>query len=315
MSVLKDIDIICVGEAIVDFLGHEHDHTLLETSDYKRYLGGSPTNVAMNCARLGLKVHLAVSVGDDDFGTFMTEGLEENNINIDTVQRVKGVPTSVIFISRTDKTPHFLPYRTADCHVTEDQIPDEVLKRTKIYHTTCFALSRDIARTTILNKAKIAFENGSKISIDLNYSPVVWPDREEALEVIKKYCKLNPFVKISVDDMRRLFGDIEVSDMFTFFHKEGVDIVCLTQGSEGVILSKRGQQIINLPAVKIEKILDATGAGDAFWAGFLYSYLKEYSLEESLDMALKLAALKLQNAGHLPENSIELLAYFRKKSK
>jgi len=91
-------------------------------------------------------------------------------------------------------------------------------------------------------------------------------------------------------------------EIFEFFHELGADTVCLTLGENGVKLSQSGKNIIFLPAIKVEKVLDTTGAGDAFWSGFLFAYIKEKSIHECLQVALKLAALKLQNVGRLPNN-------------
>jgi fructokinase len=275
-----------------------------ETKDYHRYLGGSPTNVAMNCSRLDLKAKLIACVGNDGFGSYIDKRLEEVGVDYSSVAHLKNYATSVIFVSRTDGTPDFIPYREADCQISEDQLSKEDLQNAKIYHTTCFALSKEPARTTILNKAKEAYEQGCKLSIDLNYADKIWGNKkDEAFEVIKTYCSYNPLIKVSEDDVLRLFGKhLTPSEIFEYFHKAGADIVCLTLGSKGVKLSQKGEALIELPAIKLEKVVDATGAGDAFWSGFLYAYIKEKPIEECLTIALKLAALKLQNIGRLPNN-------------
>ena len=61
---IKNIDILCVGEVLIDFIGHQKDVLINNTRDYHRYLGGSPTNVAMNSARLGLKSRMVATVGE-----------------------------------------------------------------------------------------------------------------------------------------------------------------------------------------------------------------------------------------------------------
>uniref|UniRef100_UPI0040490FF5 carbohydrate kinase family protein n=1 Tax=Gelidibacter sp. TaxID=2018083 RepID=UPI0040490FF5 len=307
------IDILCVGETLIDFIGQQSTLTLDDTTDFHRYLGGSPTNVAMNSARLGLNTALVASVGNDSFGNYIIDRLNEIEINISNVKRLENIPTSVIFVSRSADTPDFIPYREADSFITEDQLPSSLLSNLKIFHTTCFALSKNPARTTILAKAEEAYNLGSKLSIDINYSEKIWRETDDAIEVIKHYCRFNPLVKISEDDMERLFQtSMTHEQMFRFFHENGVDIVCLTLGKNGVKLSNKNGPLIILPAIKINKIVDATGAGDAFWSGFLFAYSKEKSLTESLDIALKLAALKLQNVGRLPDN-ITIISEILKK--
>ncbi len=292
---------------MIDFIGHQLESTIDETKDYHRFLGGSPTNVAMNLARLGMSPSLVATTGHDGFAKYIYSRLNEVGVKTDNMRSIDK-PTSVIFVSRTTSTPDFIPFRSADIEIVDDQIPEDLLRRTKIFHTTCFALSRQPSRSTILDKARLAANLGCELSIDLNFADKLWQDRSVAIEVIKTYCSYNSLIKISEDDMLRLFGNkLPHHEIFEFFHDLGSDKVCLTLGSEGVKFSDRGRPIISLPAIKIEEIQDATGAGDAFWSGFLYAYLNGGENEKCLEVALKLAAFKLQNVGRLP-NHINVLS-------
>jgi len=299
----RKIDVLCVGEVLIDFIGHQIGATIDETRDYHRYLGGSPTNVAMNCSRLGLQSQLICTVGKDGFGSYIFKRLKEVGVITSGIQTLTNKPSSVIFVSRTEGTPDFIPYREADAHIEESQISSEVLAQSKIYHTTCFALSRLPAQKTILTKAEEAYRLGCKLSIDLNYADELWDSKAAAFEIIKAYCAFNPLIKVSVDDMFRLFDKtLSHDEIFDFFHQAGAELVCLTLGGDGVKCAQKGKATIALPAIKLEKIMDATGAGDAFWSGFLFAYIKEKPITECLQIALKLAALKLQNIGRLPNN-------------
>lgn len=300
---IKSIDILCVGEVLIDFIGHQIDVLINNTRDYHRYLGGSPTNVAMNAARLGLNAMMVATVGNDGFGEYIFERLLDVGIITDNIKKLENKPTSVIFVSRSQGTPDFIPFREADYEIIENQISEETLLETKIFHTTCFALSKKPGQTTILKKAAEAHNLGCKLSIDINYAKKLWGSQQEALKVIKAYCSFNPLIKISEDDMLRLFErKLPHQEIFEFFHDLGVDTVCLTLGENGVKLSQVSQGVIVLPAIKVEKVMDTTGAGDAFWSGFLFAYIKEKPIQECLQVALKLAALKLQNVGRLPDN-------------
>ncbi|MFD0860994.1 carbohydrate kinase family protein [Sungkyunkwania multivorans] len=299
----KTVDILCVGETLIDFIGHQMDARISETKDYHRYLGGSPTNVAMNMARLGMHTAMVASVGKDGFGEYILDKFKTAGIDASNVRSLHNTPTTVIFVSKTTGTPDFIPYRQADQQIHAEQLPAALLGQTKVFHTTAFALSGKPSQQTIISKAKEANGLGAKLSIDVNYAERVWPDRMEAMRIIKEYCSLDPLVKVSEDDMARLFDkELSHQEIFDFFHQLGVTIVCLTLGSKGVKLSQKGKEPISLPAIKIEKVMDATGAGDAFWSGFLFAYIKDKTTEQCLKTALMLAALKLQNVGRLPEN-------------
>lgn len=300
---MKSIDIICIGEVLIDFIGHEVNTSINRTKDYHRFLGGSPTNVAVNAARLGLNSVLVATCGQDGLGDYIVRKLKGNKINVNHINKLESVPTSVIFVSKSTETPDFIPYREADCQILEIQLPDETIADAKIYHTTCFALSKNPARNTILNRAKKAAELGLKLSIDINFSERIWPNREEAKQVIADYLSNDPLVKLSEDDCYRLFAEVKSEDyIFEYFHNLGASTICLTKGKKGVVLSDKKEGLFFQDALPINEVKDATGAGDAFWTGFLYAQLQNRSLNESISIAQKLASIKLQNVGRLPDD-------------
>jgi len=301
----KHIDILCVGETLIDFIGTQTEQPISLTTDYHRYLGGSPTNVAMNMARLGLNVQMVATVGKDGFGNYILDKLNETGITTSSVRRIEAHPTSVIFVNRTIHTPDFIAIRGADAHIEETQIPDSILEQTKIFHTSCFALSKQPARETIMSKANQAKEAGCQLSIDINYSEQIWPNTSEVAQIIADYCALEPLVKVSQDDMDRLFGTgLSHEQIFTNLHGFGAKLVCLTLGKNGAKLSESGKPVLELSALKVEKIMDATGAGDAFWSGFLFSWLNGKSNQKSMETALEMAAVKLQNVGRIPDYAL-----------
>ena len=300
---MKNVDIICIGEVLIDFIGHEVNTSINKTKDYHRFLGGSPTNVAVNASRLGLHAVLVASCGNDGLADYVIRKLKSNQVNFQYVRKSETAPTSVIFVSKSTETPDFIPYRQADCEIFESQLPDDIIAQAKIFHTTCFALSKNPARETILSRAKKAAELGVKLSIDINFSERIWPNREEAKQVLKEYLANDPLVKLSEDDCYRLFDEVKPDAfIFDYFHQMGASTICLTKGKNGVVVSDTKQGVFFQPAFQINEIKDTTGAGDAFWTGFLYAQIQNKSLEDCVTLAQKLAGIKLQNVGRLPEN-------------
>jgi len=305
----ETIDILCVGEVLIDFIGLQVDANIFETEEYHRFLGGSPTNVASNAARLGLKSVLIATCGQDGLGDFSIQKLKQNSVITSYVKQLENSSTSIILVSKSTGTPDFIPFRDADFKIDCSQIPDELLKSAKIFHTTCFALSKKPAQETIVERAKKAKVLGLQTSIDINFSERIWPDREEAKHVLKDYLSTDPFVKLSEDDCYRLFAEAKSEEfIFDYFHGLGASTICLTKGKDGVVLSDLKSGIIRKNALPITEVKDTTGAGDAFWTGFLYAQLENKNFEETIAIAQKLAVLKLQNIGGLPEG-INILEY------
>lgn len=298
----KKIDIICAGEILIDFIATQREKPISEVKDYHRYLGGSPTNVAMNMARLGLNVEMVATIGKDGFGEYIKMRLVENQVGISGLRETTVVPSSVIFVNRTENTPEFIPMRGADSEIISGQITDELLQSSRLFHTSCFGLSMEPAQSTILQAAQRAKALGCTLSIDINYSEKIWPDTETAKKVITRYSALGPIIKVSQDDIDRLFGIGRNHDeIFDHLHGLGAQVVCLTLGKKGAKLSEPGKPILALSAMKVEKIMDATGAGDAFWSGFLFAWLKGHPYEKCMEAALQMAAIKLQNVGRIPD--------------
>jgi len=300
---VKEIDILCVGEVLIDFIGLQTNKSILHTTEYARFLGGSPTNVAINASKIGLKSHLVATCGNDGLGEFIIDELKALKLETSNVKIVDDKATSIILVSKSTETPDFISYRTTDYNITKEQLPIELINKAKIFHTTCFALSKKPAQKTILNRAKKAYKLGLQLSIDINFSEKIWNDREKAKNILKKYLKYKPLVKLSNDDCFRLFNEVKNDDfIFDYFHKQGAKIICLTKGNAGVVVSDISKGIISQEAVKIKKVVDTTGAGDAFWTGFLYAQLKSKTLKESIKIAQELASYKIQNIGAIPND-------------
>ena len=300
---MKEIDILCVGEVLIDFIGLQTNKSILHTTEYARFLGGSPTNVAINASKIGLKSHLVATCGNDGLGEFIIDELKTLKLETSNVKIVDDKATSIILVSKSTETPDFISYRTTDYNITKEQLPIELINKAKIFHTTCFALSKKPAQKTILNRAKKAYKLGLQLSIDINFSEKIWNDREKAKNILKRYLKYKPLVKLSNDDCFRLFNEVKNDDfIFDYFHKQGAKIICLTKGNAGVVVSDINNGIISQEAVKIKKVVDTTGAGDAFWTGFLYAQLKSKTLKESIKIAQELASYKIQNIGAIPND-------------
>lgn len=293
--------LLSVGELLADFIGHHVSSSLLDAQDFRRYQGGSPANMAANMARLGNRVALVACIGDDNIGKYLVRQIKETGVDTAHVTRDPYEPTSLVVVSRTAGTPDFVAYRMADRCLKPTQLPDSLLAQATIFHTTCFALSKQPAQDTIVDAAQRAKAAGCQVSIDANYAPSIWPDREQAWRVLTDYVSGGALVKLSLDDAERLYaGPRDVNDILADFHGMGASLICLTLGSEGSLISyENGGKQARIPGRKVD-VVDATGAGDAYWAGFLTAHLDGYAPANCAYAGAALAKMKLTRLGSLP---------------
>lgn len=304
----RPIDILSAGELLVDFITAEFVQTLDEASLFKRIPGGSPANLAMNMARLGNNTMLAACVGNDDMGSVLRNYVERVGVDVTYVAQVDE-PTTLILVTRSADVSNFQPYRGADYQFSIRQFPFQRFEEISIFHTTCFALSKQPAQQVILQAAEKAKRAGCQLSIDANYSDKIWPDRRDAQRVITEFSRLNAMIKISDVDWARLYeNETPVPEaVIDHFLKMGAAEVCFTLGEKGCWVGN-GEEKHFLPARHVE-VKDTTGAGDAFWSGYLTARLDGRTMIECSIAGRKMAELKLSHFGPLPDKVDRAIVY------
>lgn len=304
----RTLDLLSAGELLIDFISTDFAETFDEVSNFKRLQGGSPANFCMNLARLGKRTALVASVGTDDMGDFLVRSVAAQGVDTAQVAQV-AVPTTLILVTRSKTVSNFEAYRSADCEISEAQFPEALLREVSVFHTTCFGLSREPARGAILGAAARAAQGGAQLSIDANYAAKIWPDREEAQAVVAAYCAQGAIVKISEVDWERLYGSPlqDAAGAAAHFLALGAAEVCVTMGGEGCYVAKPGEGHF-LPARPVE-VKDTTGAGDAFWSGYLCAWLDGRSLLDCARAGRRMAEIKLGHFGHLPGQVARELIY------
>ena len=294
--------LLSVGELLADFIGHHVSLSLIDALDFRRYQGGSPANMATNMARLGERVALVSCVGNDNIGKYLVRQIEESGVETQFITSDPLEPTSIVVVSRTAATPDFVAYRHADCQLSAEQLPDSLLAQSQLFHTTCFALSRQPAQDVIIDGAHRAQAAGCQVTIDANYAPSIWPDRQQAWRVLADYFAAGALVKVSSDDIERLYGEPQKPErVLNDFHQMGASVICLTLGPDGSLVSyDGGAKQARIPGKKID-VVDVTGAGDAYWAGFLTAHLDGYAPGNCARAGAAMAKMKLTRQGPLPD--------------
>jgi fructokinase len=210
------------------------------------------------------------------------------------------VQTTVIFITRSKDVADSEAYRSGDYYLEAAEIDDKAIRRAQVVHASCFALSREPSRSAVETALRSAQKQRKIISLDPNYNPAIWPDVQQARQVLSRLFAYATITKPSLEDAERVFGPGKTPERYIqMFHAMGPKTVVFTMGADGIILSEAGK-MSHVPARPVD-VVDATGAGDAFWAGFLMALLDGHSLPDCVLFGREIVERKLTTVGPFPD--------------
>lgn len=294
-------DFLAVGELLADLITTGYCDGLQHAETFQLFSGGSPANVVANLNLLGKKAMLVSCVGNDSIGKFLLNAIKKTGVPDLYIQVSNSYPTSIVLVSRSKNSPDFIAYRGADAQLKF--IDSALLENAKIIHTTAFALSKNPAQEVILKALAVAKGVGKIISVDWNFAPSIW-NEDNGKTVFNTITQLSPMLKISLDDMVRFFGvQGNAEECKQKLEKFSFSLVCLTCGKDGVWYKNAGALWQHQPAIPVKEVIDTTGAGDAFWAGFMAAFLEEKAVDNCITSGLRLAARKIQQQGQLTDNA------------
>jgi sugar/nucleoside kinase (ribokinase family) len=289
-------EVLAIGELLADIISSDYVERLSEVKGFEMHAGGSPANVCANLKWLGINSALISCVGQDTIGDFLIDKIRSSGLSTDQIHRSKQFPTSIVIVGRSRGTPDFIAYRSADAHLPE--IDKNLINQTGIVHTCAFALSRNPSQHHILDALSHAVSQHKHISVDWNYAPSLW--ESDGTLVFQKLCSMHPLLKVSMDDVSRfLQRSVSMEEARSFLEKTGASVVCLTCGKDGVWFREKENDWQFAPAENVEEVKDTTGAGDAFWAGFLSAFVRDEPVEACVSKGVHVAAKKIQKFGPL----------------
>lgn len=289
------IDFVAIGETVIDLISENFVNSIEEAAFYRRYIGGSPSNIAINLAQLGFSSAIVSRLGMDQFGRLAYQTLNKYEVDTSCIQWDEKRQTTVIFITRSVGTPEVIHYRDADIYLDFSEKAKIVIDQAKIVHFSGFLLSRSPGRETLRQMKEYALRKGKIITFDPCFHQPLWDDAKMGKKSFQDFMQRVDFIKPSLDDLHRLWGKITPFEGIQRYHQLGVRNVVLTLGKDGVLLSD-GKQI---KAIKANSVMvkDVTGAGDSFWGGFIAGIMSGKSMEKAAQLGVMTSSITLQHLG------------------
>ncbi len=304
--------ILGIGNAIVDVICKVDDSfisqneltkstmkLIFDETEFKKLLknlkiektvsGGSVANSIVGISQLGDKVGFIGKVSDDEFGSKYEEGLKKENVEYFYSKKKEELPTGTCLILVTpDSERTMCTFLGTAGKINENDVNSDVIKQSQIIFLEGYLWDEGEPKKAFDK----AIKSANKVAMSLSDQFCVDRHKKHFLELVKNKLDItfaNEQEFISLIDAKNF-------DEVVNFSKQMNKLVVITRGEKGAI-AIQGEEIVECDIHKDLKIVDLTGAGDLFAAGFLHGYVNKLSVKESLEKGTEMSSKVIQQIG------------------
>jgi fructokinase len=270
--------ILCLGEILFDLLADQIGRSLDKVESWTSYPGGAPANVACALTKLGSTSGFIGCIGEDEPGNQLIQVLETCGVDTSGVQRHKTAPTRQVYVTRTETGDRIFAgfgdldtTGFADTQLQADGLPEKLFVEAEFLILGTIALAYPHSYTSVYRALQLAEQYDVKVILDVNWRPVFWQqDVDTARQIIQKIFNKIDFLKLAKEEAQLLFDTTDPGAIT--YRIDTLEGVVITDGENGCsyCLSENEGKV---PAFSIP-VVDTTGAGDSFVAGFVHQLSK-----------------------------------------
>lgn len=278
-------DLISIGRVGVDIYPLQFGR-LEDVTTFGKFLGGSPTNVAVAAARLGHSAAVITRVGSDPFGRFVRRAIRELGVDDVFVAEVPGLPTTVAFceLFPPDNFPiYFYRYPKApDLEIRPEEIDRAAVRDARVFWATATGLSEEPSRAA----HHAAWESRGRrplTILDLDYRSGFWVSAEMARAEVQRALTMVTVAVGNTQECEVAVGEANAERAAVALLEAGVELAVVKRGPAGVLGLTRRERV-EVPAVKVQ-VVNGLGAGDAFGGALCHGLLAGWPLEKVLRFA------------------------------
>lgn len=285
---MTDFEVITMGRVSVDLYPEQIGATLAEVRTFQKSLGGSATNVAVAAARLGHRSAIITKVGDDGFGPYIREALEEFGVDARWVGTDPKLRTPIVFceIHPPDYFP-LLFYRepkAPDMNLALEDLDLEAVAATRLFWTTGTGLSDEPSRGATLAALDARSNVPGGITVhDLDYRPMLWRSQEDARRYNQEALRHATVTVGNQDEVEMAVGSRDPRKASAALLECGVDLAIVKQGPKGV-LARTADGVVEVPPIQVE-VVNGLGAGDAFGGALCHALISGWDPERTIRYA------------------------------
>ena len=321
---ISRLDVLAIGDAIVDVIATAEDSfleeeglvkgsmRLIDAAEAKRLYaamgaaretsGGSAANTMAGLAAIGARAGFVGQVAKDQLGDIFTHDIRALGVEFQTQPREGEVPTGRCLILVTpDGQRTMNTFAGASHTLSAVALDPEQIKGASILYLEAYLWVPEGPRAAMLEAIGIAHSAGRQVALTLSDIACIAKRRDSLLDVIDRGSIDILFANEA--EIAALAGEPELDAAIAAFAAK-IPLLVVTCSERGAVAVERGRRV-SVPAVWVEKVVDTTGAGDLFAAGFLAGQSRGRGLEESLSMGARAAAEIISHFGARPEANLK----------
>ena len=294
----RPYDLVLLGRVAVDFNPVDYFHPLEECTTFKKYVGGSPANIAVGAARHGMKIGFFARVSDDQLGDFVVHFFEKEGIDTSRIRRCEnGEKIGLTFteiLSRDESS--ILMYRNciADLQLHPDDIDEEYIKNTKALLISGTSLAASPSREAALKAVMLAKRFGTKIIFDVDYRSYSWKNMDEVSIYYSMVAREADIIMGSREEFDLMEALIEPGrddlQSAAYWHGQNAKIVIIKHGKKGSTAYTCDGKRYTVRPFPVQA-LKSFGGGDGYGAGFLYGLYSGWDMYDCLEFGCAQASM------------------------
>jgi sugar/nucleoside kinase (ribokinase family) len=320
------LDVLAIGDAIVDVIASTEDSFLVEEqlpkgsmrlidaaeatrlygkmSQARETSGGSAANTMAGLAAMGARAGFVGQVAGDQLGEIFTHDIRALGVEFETQPRAGEVPTGRCLILVTpDGQRTMNTFAGASHTLSADALDAGQIRGASILYLEAYLWVPDEPRVAMLDAIAIAHEAGRKVALTLSDIACIAKRRDSILAQIE--AGAIDLLFANEQELKALAGEADFDSAVAAF-QDNVPQLVVTCSEKGAIAVEQGRRV-EVAAERVEKVVDTTGAGDLFAAGFLFGQARGRGPEESLRLGALAAAEIISHFGARPEADLKAL--------
>ncbi|MCD2257474.1 sugar kinase [Agrilactobacillus fermenti] len=296
-------EFLTIGEPISLFASEDTDKSLKDAVNWHKFLAGAEVNVAVGVSRLGHSAQYITRLGEDPFGDFIRDQLNENNIGTDYIDSTPDYWTAFQLkdkVSKGDPSIFYFRKGSAAAHFDKNMLDKIDFSDVKFAHLSgIFPAISDQALDAFNHFVALLQAHHIRTTFDPNLRPQLWSSQEKMIQTINGLAAQAEIILPGINEGEILMGSRDPEKIADFYLQNGelTQTVVVKLGPEGAFVKNKAGDSYTVNGFKVDEVVDTVGAGDGFALGVVTALMEGKSMKDAVIRGNAVGAFAVQAPG------------------